>query len=580
MIIALCGNPNCGKTTLFNLLTGSTQRVGNYPGVTVQPCEGTLEARFARGAPSRVVDLPGAYALSPYTPEESAARDYIVREKPDVIVHIMDACTLARGLYLTLELMEMGRPMVLALNMMDALRAAGGSVNARALEDMLHLPVVPICARTGEGVEALLSGIAQAACARAPQLSDAAARYARIDALMARCYTPPPERPTPLADRLLTGRYTAYPLLLLVLALVLFLPFGPPGQALTRLANTALEAGVARVDALLTRFQTAPLLRSLIVDGALAGVSAVVSFLPAILLLFTLTGILEDTGFMARAAFILDAPMRRLGLSGHSFLPLMTGFGCSVPAILSVRTLRTARDRRFTALLIPFIPCGAKAPVCLFFASQLLPELGVWLPFSAYALGLAAALLASLLLRRGLSGAPSSFLLELPLYHLPTLRGLARVMRDKTRDFLSRAFTVVFVSALILWSLRTFTPALTVARGLQDSLLYRAGRGVSFVFRPLGFGTPECVSALIAGLFAKENIVSALSMAGAVFSSEAACLAFLAFAQLYAPCMAACAVLKRELNSRGRMLLFVCAQTVLAWLAAWLVYTVSLRLLR
>ena len=410
----------------------------------------------------------------------------------------------------------------------------------------------------------------------------AQARYAWIDRCLAVCLTLPRNPPRlPPMDWLFSNRLLAWPILAALVLAVLFIAFGPPGQTLTHLFEVLIEQAGLQIDALLARAGTAPLLRDLLINGAFAGVGAVVSFLPAILLLFLLIGLLEDSGLMARVAMALDAPMRRLGLSGRSFVPLMTGCGCTVPAVLAVRTLPNERDRRFTALLAPYIPCGAKAPVYLFFAARFLPQYGLLPVLALYLLGLAAAMLASWPLRRLLPGQPAPFLLELPSYRLPSLRGLSRVMRDKTRDFLSRAFSIVFLSSLALWALSVFTPRLTLADSVEGSLLYALANLFAWLFRPLGFGSPACVAALIAGLLAKENILSALSVTGAAsaFTLPSA-LAFVTFSALYAPCAAACAVLRRELNSRGRMLLAVLSQTGAAWLAAFIIYRITLLVCR
>ena len=595
MIAALCGNQNAGKTTLFNLLTGAAEHVGNYPGVTVERRVGRLLPAYQQGAAAvRIVDLPGAYSLTPYTREEAVTRDYILREKPDAVIQVLDAACLQRGLYLTLELLALGRPLVLALNMTEALTKAGGALDIQRLQARLGVPCISINARTGRGARQLMAAAMQAAKAgktpaspvpfsleslpAAEHRSLAQARYDWIDRCLAVCLTLPgkPAR-LPLMDRLLSSRLFAWPILAALVLAVLFIAFGPPGQALTQLSEGLIAQAGAQIDALLARAGTAPLLRDLLINGAFAGVGAVVGFLPAILLLFLLIGLLEDSGLMARVAMALDAPMRRLGLSGRSFVPLMTGCGCTVPAVLAVRTLPSERDRRFTALLAPYIPCGAKAPVYLFFAARFLPQYGLLPVFMLYLLGLAAALLASWPLRRLLPGQPAPFLLELPSYRLPSLRGLSRVMRDKTRDFLSRAFSIVFLSSLALWALSAFTPRLTLADGIDGSLLYALANLFAWLFRPLGFGSPACVAALIAGLLAKENILSALAVTGALsaFTLPGA-LAFVVFSALYAPCAAACAVLRRELNSRGRMLLAVLSQTGAAWLAAFIIYRITL----
>ena len=599
MIVALCGNQNAGKTTLFNLLTGAAEHVGNYPGVTVEQRVGRLLPTYQQGANAvQIVDLPGVYSLTPYSREEAVTREYILREKPDIVIQVLDVTSLQRGLYLTLELMALGRPLVLALNMTEALTKSGGMLDVQRLQARLGMPCISINARTGRGARQLMAAAMQAAKAGKAPASPvpfpleslpaaehrklAQARYGWIDRCLAVCLTLPRNLPRlPLMDWLFSNRLLAWPILAALVLAVLFIAFGSPGQTLTHLFEVLIEQAGLQIDALLARAGTAPLLRDLLINGAFAGVGAVVSFLPAILLLFLLIGLLEDSGLMARVAMALDAPMRRLGLSGRSFVPLMTGCGCTVPAVLAVRTLPNERDRRFTALLAPYIPCGAKAPVYLFFAARFLPQYGLLPVLALYLLGLAAAMLASWPLRRLLPGQPAPFLLELPSYRLPSLRGLSRVMRDKTRDFLSRAFSIVFLSSLALWALSAFTPRLTLADSVEGSLLYALANLFAWLFRPLGFGSPACVAALIAGLLAKENILSALSVTGAAsaFTLPSA-LAFVTFSALYAPCAAACAVLRRELNSRGRMLLAVLSQTGAAWLAAFIIYRITLLVCR
>lgn len=589
-VIALCGNQNCGKTTLFNLLTGDTQRVGNWPGVTVERRSGELLARFSGGERVECVDLPGIYSLTPYTPEEIVTHNFILQEKPDVLINIVDAASLQRGLYLTLELMTLGCPMVLAVNMMDALRSSGGTLNLSRLSESLGIPVCGISARSGENVPALLAAALHTPPIPRPlfpfeariesleqHARQAAERYQWIDAVTSRVLKIPSTPAVSSLDRLLTGKITAYPLLLCTFLLILLCAFGAPGQYLSSLLSNLIEQGIAQVDALLLSAETAPLLRSLIVDGALGGVSAVVSFLPPILLMFLLLGILEDSGFMARAAFILDAPMRRLGLSGRSFLPLVTGFGCTVPAILSLRTLNHPDEQRHAARLIPLIPCGAKAPVYLYLAAAFLPHSGLTLPLALYGAGIAAMLLYALILRLTKRGGQTPFILELPAWRMPTWRGLSRVLRDKVRDFLTRAFTIVFLSSLILWAMQTFTPTLRIAQLTEESVLYALGNLIAPLFAPLGFGNAAAMAALAAGVFAKENIVSTLTLTNAAFTPAAA-VSFGVFCALYAPCVAAQAVIRRELKSRGRMLLSMLSQSALAWLAALMVYRVMLLL--
>lgn len=595
MNIALCGNQNAGKTTLFNLLTGATERTGNYPGVTVAQRAGTLLPVWSKH-PAHLIDLPGVYSLTPYSQEEAITRDYIINTQPDAILQIIDVTCLSRGLYLTLQLMALGRPLVLALNMTEALKKAGGALDHAALQAALGVPCLPINARSGHGVNHLIAALLQAArsgiAPSAPvpfplhPISStehrrlAQKRYDLIDHSLSACLKAPAQSPRPpLMDRLLSHRLLAWPTLGLLLSGMLFIAFGAPGQLLTRLFEGCIDRAAAQIASLLTRFHTAPWLMDLLLNGAMAGIGTVISFLPAILLLFLLIALLEDSGLMARIAMVLDAPMRHLGLSGRSFLPLMTGCGCTVPAVLAVRTLPDERSRRFTALLAPYIPCGAKAPIYLFFAAQIAPQYGGLLPVLLYLLGIAALIGVSFPLRRLLPGQPAPFLLELPAYRLPSLRGLTRAMRDKTRDFLSRAFSIVFLSSMLLWALRAFTPRFSLAADMHSSLLHACAMLFAPLFQPLGFGRyPEYIAALIAGLFAKENVLSALSVTGAAALPQPAALSFITFTALYAPCIAACAVMRQELNSRGRMLLSVLSQTGVAWLAALMLYRISLLL--
>lgn len=596
MNIALCGNQNAGKTTLFNLLTGAAERTGNYPGITVAQRAGTLLPVWDKNAASiHLVDLPGVYSLTPYSQEEAIARNYIISTQPDAIIQIIDVTCPSRGLYLTLELMALGRPLVLALNMTEALERAGGALDYAALQAWLGVPCLPINARSGRGVKKLICATLQSArsgttphapvpfplrpISSAEHRMLAQKRYDLIDRCLAACLKSPVQAPPPLMDRLLSHPLLAWPTLGMMLAGILFIAFGAPGQMLTRLFEGCTDRASAQIAALLTRFHTAPWLMDLLLNGAMAGIGAVISFLPAILLLFLLIALMEDSGLMARIAMVLDAPMRRLGLSGRSFLPLMTGCGCTVPAVLAVRTLPDERSRHFTAMLAPYIPCGAKAPIYLFFAAQIVPQYGSMLPVMLYLLGIAALIGVSYPLRRLLPGQPAPFLMELPAYRLPSLRGLSRAMRDKTRDFLSRAFSIVFLSSMLLWAMRAFTPRLSFAADVRSSLLYACSVLFSPLFQPLGFGRhPEYIAALLAGLFAKENILSALSVTGAPVLPLPAALSFITFTALYAPCIAACAVMRQELNSRGRMLLSVVSQTGVAWLAALIVYRLTLLL--
>jgi len=581
-VIALCGVPNCGKTTLYNLITGQAQRTGNWPGVTVTYSLGEARAEFLPSKHTEAplfVDLPGLYAMQPCSAEEKLTHDYLKSKKANVILCVVNACAPAQGLSLALQLMTLGIPLLLVLNMTDALHAAGGRLNASILSDVLHIPVESICARTGDGVPRLIEkalGHAQTGQTPIHPTLSAAERYKQIDFLLARCFDPGTDRLTPVTqriDRLALHRYIAWPLLAMVFAAVFLFVFAFPGPlAATALANV-IENAIQAIKNLLSR--TPPLWHSLLTDGVFRGLAAAVSFLPTLLLLFFLTALLEDSGYLARAAFLLDAPLRRLGLSGRSFFPLMTGFGCTVPAVLSTATLPDQRSRRLTALLIPYLSCSAKAPAYLYLSTHAgISALGT---LYAYLLGFAMMIFVSLPLRSLTNAHQAPLIMELPAYHLPTLRGVMRVMRDKTRDFFVRAFTVIFITSLIVWFMQYFSPTLSRAAQPEQSLLYHISAFLRPLFAPLGFDHPSCIAALLAGLLAKENILSVLSLAAPLsilFPTLAGTLSYLTFVSLYPPCLASCAVIACECKSRRHMLLSVLLQTSVAWLAAFIAYRV------
>lgn len=591
---ALCGAPNCGKTTLFNFLTGETQRTGNWPGVTVERTEGIVRTQLLpAGCASNVhvVDLPGACSLSPFSPEEGIALQYLRSEKPQAVLCVINACAPAQGLSLALQLMTLSLPLVLVFNQMDLLQAYGGKIDTKKIASALQTPSVCISARSGEGVEAMLrrmlSTAARPVSYKAPVPFDppaafasyaqhAAQRYALIDALLKDSFQPGKNSRlrTHQIDRLLMHPF-GWPILLLLLAAAFLCAFGAPGQWLAGLFSSFMQNAASSVDLMLAAAHTPPLMRSLLTDGVFRGLVAVISFLPTMLLFFMLTAVLEDSGLLSRAAFLLDAPLRRLGLSGRSFFPMMTGFGCTVPAVMAARTLPNRREKLMTSLLVPYLPCGAKIPVYLFLSALILPTQSGWGVLFCYFLGIAALILLSFPLRKALRAAPSPLVMELPAYRMPTLRGIARVMQDKTRDFLSRAFTVIFFTSLVIWFLQYFTPSFTPAPQVQDSLLFEAAAFLSPIFAPLGFSSPPLIAALIAGLLAKENILTVLLLFtpdASLFPSSAAALSYMTFIALYAPCLASCAVLARECQSRRRMLLSVLFQTAVAWLAALIIY--------
>lgn len=503
MILALAGNPNCGKTTLFNALTGANARTGNFPGVTVTRSEGVCRAR----PEITLVDLPGVYALRPYSDEERVTRSYLLGGAADAVISIADATCPARSLYLTLQLLELGVPVVLALNVMDALRAGGGSVDTAGLARALGIPVVPVSAALGEGLDALLDAAAQAA------------------------HGPPPD----------------------------------PWRALA----------------------PGPLLHGLVREGVFAGVGSVAAFLPVILALFFFLSLLEDTGYLARVAFVMDRPLRRLGLSGQSAVPLLLGFGCSVPGVLAARTLPTRRDRALTIVLTPCMSCSAKAPVYAAFAAAFFPGRSAVVFLALYALGIGtAAGAAPLLGRTVLRGEAASFVMELPDYRWPDARSVLRRMWVRTKEFLARAFTVILAASVGVWVLRTFTPTWRVAASAGESLLAVAGQALAPVFAPLGFGDWRAATALMTGLLAKETVLSTLGVLlggdltaalPGVFSPAAAA-SFLVFTALYAPCVAAQAAMRQELGSRLGTLAAAIGSCAAAWCTAAIVYHIAVLL--
>ena len=651
MILALAGNPNCGKTTLFNALTGANARTGNFPGVTVTRSESVCRAR----PEITLVDLPGVYALRPYSDEERVTRSYLLGGAADAVISIADATCPARSLYLTLQLLELGVPVVLALNVMDALRAGGGSVDTAGLARALGIPVVPVSAALGEGLDALLDAAVQAAhgpppdpwralvsgpvqtCVRtiarllapaahaaglppvfaatqwldggstlhAPAAETAAARmvresgmprdealptarFAQVDRLTRFFTLPralPASRRSTYIDRVLTGRYTAYPAMAGLLGGVFYLTFHIIGPCLSRLLARGIAWLADAADGALTALDAGPLLHSLVREGVFAGVGSVAAFLPVILALFFFLSLLEDTGYLARVAFVMDRPLRRLGLSGQSAVPLLLGFGCSVPGVLAARTLPTRRDRALTIVLTPCMSCSAKAPVYAAFAAAFFPGRSAVVFLALYALGiLAAAVAARLLGRTALRGEAASFVMELPDYRWPNARSVLRRMWVRTREFLTRAFTIILAASVGVWVLRTFTPAWRVAANAGESLLAVVGQALAPVFAPLGFGDWRAATALVTGLLAKETVLSTLGVLlggeltaalPQVFSPEAAasCLVFTA---LYAPCVAAQAAMRQELGSRPAAFAAAAGYCAAAWCTAAIVYRIAI----
>ena len=657
MIFALVGNQNCGKTTLFNQLTGSNQHVGNFPGVTVDSKEGVM--RGAKGC--SVVDLPGIYSLRPYTAEEIVTRDFILNQKPDGIINIVDATNIERNLYLTLQLLEMQIPMVLALNMMDEVRGNGGTIDVQKMSDELGIPVVPIAAAKNEGIEDLVESAVRVAHTRTlPKRVDfcddgpvhrcihavshliedhaqaagmarrfaatkliegdediisrlllnqnelemvehsivemedegkldrnaaiASMRYDYIERLcsktVVKCRESREHLRSVRIDRVLTNKYAALPIFVGIMLLIFWLTFDVVGAGLQDLLALGISRLSAVVDHGLTAYGMNPVVHSLIIDGIFAGVGSVVSFLPIIVVMFFFLSILEDTGYMARVAFVMDKLLRKIGLSGRSVVPMLIGFGCTVPAVMATRTLPSARDRRLTILLTPFMSCSAKIPIYAVFTAAFFPQHAVLTMALLYFGGMVVGVLISLLLNHTVfRGNPVPFVMELPNYRLPTLKSVAMLLWDKARDFLQRAFTVIFVATLAIWFLESFDLHLNFVTDSSRSLLASIGRILAPVFRPLGFEDWRVTTALITGFTAKEAVVSTLGIltgSGTEHLSAAlsgpftplSAVSFLTFTLLYTPCVAAIAAIGRELGGRLRGAVVAVFQCVVAWCVA------------
>lgn len=656
LTFALAGNQNCGKTTLFNQLTGSNQHVGNFPGVTVDRKSGAI-----RNNPNtEVTDLPGIYSMSPYTSEEIVTRQFIIGEKPTGIINIVDATNIERNLYLTMQLMELDTPMVLALNMMDEMRGNGGTVRINKMEAMLGIPVVPISAAKNEGVDELVdhalhvakyqerpgrmdfcgeedhggavhrcihgilhliedhakaAGIPVRFAAtklvegdqrieaalkldqnekemiehiivqmeqergldRAAAIADM--RFHFIHQLVEQTVVKPRQSKEQLRsariDRFLTGRYTAIPAFVGIMALVFYLTFGVIGLALQNLLEMGIDALTAAADSTLTAWNVNAAVHSLVIDGIFTGVGSVLSFLPIIVTLFFFLSLLEDTGYMARVAFVMDKLLRRIGLSGRSIVPMLIGFGCTVPGVMASRTLPSERDRKMTILLTPFMSCSAKLPIYSLFAAAFFPEHAALVMVSLYFLGIAVGILMAILLKSSVfKGEAVPFVMELPNYRLPGLKNVVQLLWEKARDFLQRAFTVIFVATIIIWFLQSFDLRLSLTADPQQSILAWLASGIAPLFAPLGFADWRVSTALITGFMAKESVVSTLtilygsSAAFAAALSPAAAAPLLVFCLLYTPCIAAVASVKRELGGKWAFIM-VANQCIVAWLAAF-----------
>ena len=665
MIFALAGNQNSGKTTLFNALTGSNQHVGNFPGVTVERKSGMV-----RGYKDcEIVDLPGIYSIRPYTQEEIVSTDFILEDHPDGIINIVDATNIERNLYLSLQLLELKVPMVIALNMMDEVRANGGSIDVEKLSESLGVPVVPISAAKGEGVSELIEvAVNTAAHKTLPSVYDfcndggavhrcihaivhliqdhadalglpcrfcvtrliegdgdmddrlglnqnekeliehcvvemedstgldrnaamADMRYNYIEEAVAEAVVKSHEskehRRSVSIDKVLTGKYTALPVFVIVMFLVFWLTFHALGQRLSDLLAVGIEEFTAVVAEWLTNYGINPVVKSLIIDGIFAGVGSVLSFLPIVVTLFFFLSILEDTGYMARVAFVMDHLLRKIGLSGRSFVPMLLGFGCSVPAIMATRTLSSDRDRKMTILLTPYMSCSAKIPIYAVFSAAFFPDHAAFVMIALYVTGMIVGVIVALLFKSTLfRGKPVPFVMELPNYRLPSAKTVALLLWEKARDFLERAFTIIFMGSMIIWFLRTFDMRFNVVSDSTDSLLALVGRFIAPVFAPLGFGDWRAATSLISGFTAKESVISTLAVLlgtntealGGVLSTmftPLTAMSFLVFTLLYTPCVAAVAAVRRELNSAPKTVLIVVSQCVVAWIVSFIVYNIG-----
>lgn len=661
---ALVGNQNCGKTTLFNQLTGSNQHVGNFPGVTVEKKEGSIK----KHKNTVVVDLPGIYSLSPYTSEEVVTRDFLIKDKPDAIINIVDATNIERNLYLTLQLIELNLPMVLALNMMDEIKSNGSYIDTARLEEEIGIPVIPISASKNDGIDELVERALRAAREkRIPRRLDfckgpvhkaihsiahivedeagkagipvrfAATKLVEGDQPMMDTlhlgeteldiighivddmeHSLQTDREAALADMryeyienlchmtvvkhgesneqqrsvkidsVLTHRVFAIPIFLCIMMAIFWMTFDVIGGTLSDILAFAIDRLTDLVSGAMLAGGVSEWVHSLVIDGIFAGVGSVLSFLPTILVLFFFLSILEDSGYMARVAFVMDKLLRKIGLSGRSFVPMLIGFGCSVPAIMATRTLSSERDRKMTILLTPFMSCSAKLPIYAIFTAAFFPKHQAVVMISLYVLGMLMGIVSGLLFKNTLfSGNPIPFVMELPAYRFPSARSVFQHIWEKAKDFIVKAFTIIFMATIVVWVLQTFDPHLNMVENTSDSMLAYIGRAVAPIFGPLGFGDWRAATALLTGLTAKEAVVSTFAILTGASDSTAlmgalsgmfsplAAFSFLVFTLLYMPCVAAMAAMRRELGSTGSALLAMLYQTSFAWIVAYIVYHVG-----
>lgn len=658
LTFALVGNQNCGKTTLFNVLTGSNQHIGNFPGVTVDRKDGVI-----KGYPDTLItDLPGIYSMSPYSSEEIVTREFLLMDKPKGIINILDATNIERNLYLSMQLMELGIPMVIALNMMDEVRVNGGSVRINAIEELLGVPVIPISAAKGEGIEELVShAIHVAKYQEKPQISDfcskdsavhrcihgimslisdhadkagyperfaaskvvegdslvlkhleleqnekemiehiivqmeeecgmdrasaiADMRFAYIEDVCKNTVVKPRESKERIRsqkiDKLLTGKYTGIPMFIAIMGLVFYLTFNVIGAALSNVLDILITFVTNGVDNLLTAMNVNSVLHALIIDGIFNGVGSVLSFLPIIVTLFFFLSILEDSGYMARVAFIMDKLLRKLGLSGRSIVPMLIGFGCSVPGVMASRTLSSERDRRMTVLLTPFMSCSAKVPIYAFFSAAFFPHYAALVMIGMYFIGIIVGIIMAFIFKKTLfKGEPVPFVMELPNYRMPGAKNVVHLLWEKAKDFLQKAFSIIFIATILIWFMQNFDIRLNVVADSRQSILAVLAGMITPLFKPLGFGDWRLVTAILTGVMAKESVVSTISILfGSTIEmvsviSAAGAMSFLVFCLLYTPCVAAIASVKKELGGKWAAYVVV-IQCVVAWIAALITYII------